>query len=202
MKLSPALPLLTTERLIITAGDPEMAAELADYQRRNLAHFCRWDPFVPPGFFEVATQRERIVQGLKAFAEGSAYRYWLQPRTLPARIIGSVNLSQVSRGVFHSAVLGYGLDEQHLGQGLMHEALQAVVAEAFSPRINLHRLQAAAQPANGPSLATLTRLGFEPEGLARDYLFINGTWRDHRLFALRNPDFRPPSGWADTEQVA
>jgi ribosomal-protein-alanine N-acetyltransferase len=77
----------------------------------------------------------------------------------------------------------------------MHEALGAVIAEVFSPRFNLHRLQAAYQPNNVRSGAVLERLGFEHEGLARDYLFINGAWRDHCITALRNPAFFRPSGW-------
>ena len=39
------------------------------------------------------------------------------------------------------------------------------------------------------STALLARLGFEDEGLAREYLFIDGAWRDHRMFALRNAAF-------------
>jgi len=32
---------------------------------------------------------------------------------------------------------------------------------------------------------------FAREGLARDYLFIDGAWRDHVLTSLVNPDFDP-----------
>jgi len=46
------------------------------------------------------------------------------------------------------------------------------------------------RPENGRSVALLQRLGFEDEGLAREYLFINGAWRDHRMFALRNAAFK------------
>jgi ribosomal-protein-alanine N-acetyltransferase len=35
----------------------------------------------------------------------------------------------------------------------------------------------------------MQRLGFEYEGLAREYLFIDGAWRDHQMFALRNSQF-------------
>ncbi|KFN17466.1 hypothetical protein JM66_20365 [Aeromonas bestiarum] len=35
--------------------------------------------------------------------------------------------------------------------------------------------------------ALLERLGFEREGLARDYLMINGRWEDHVLTARLNP---------------
>ena len=77
----------------------------------------------------------------------------------------------------------------------MHEALQAVIAEAFAPPINLHRLQAGVRPENTRSLAVLARLGFVDEGLARSYLFIDGAWRHHRIFSLSNPAFVAPSHW-------
>ena len=104
--------------------------------------------------------------------------------------MGSIGLSQIARGAFHNAMLGYAIDGARQGQGLMHEALQAVIAHAFSPAVHLHRIQANVRPENHRSLALLQRLGFEYEGLAREYLFIDGAWRDHRMFALRKADFR------------
>ena len=47
-------------------------------------------------------------------------------------------------------------------------------------------------PHNERSGRLLRRLGFMVEGYARDYLFINGAWRDHILTALTNPNPRPP----------
>jgi len=35
----------------------------------------------------------------------------------------------------------------------------------------------------------LLRLGFTREGIARDYLFIDGAWRDHVLTSLTHPRF-------------
>jgi ribosomal-protein-alanine N-acetyltransferase len=61
--------------------------------------------------------------------------------------------------------------------------------------VNLHRIQAAYRPENGRSAAVLERLGFRHEGLARDYLFIAGAWRDHCITALTNPRFAKPDGW-------
>ena len=45
------------------------------------------------------------------------------------------------------------------------------------------------RPENDRSRKLLERLGFVREGLARDYLFIDGAWRDHVLTALTNPGF-------------
>mgnify|MGYP006899156455 CR=1 FL=1 len=41
----------------------------------------------------------------------------------------------------------------------------------------------------------LARLGFRMEGLARDYLFIDGAWREHQITALTNPGFSEPPDW-------
>jgi ribosomal-protein-alanine N-acetyltransferase len=113
----------------------------------------------------------------------------------PDRVIGTVHLANIVRGAFQNAYLGYALDRNCQGRSLMHEALTAVIAEAFSDRINLHRIQAAIQPDNRRSLALADRLGFIREGLARDYLFIAGAWRDHGLFALTHPGFLRPADW-------
>ena len=65
----------------------------------------------------------------------------------------------------------------------------------FSPHINLHRIQAAVRPENWRSVEVLKRLGFSDEGLAPDYLFIDGLWRTHRLTALLNRRFAAPPEW-------
>ncbi|MFD2447620.1 GNAT family N-acetyltransferase [Vogesella fluminis] len=74
----------------------------------------------------------------------------------------------------------------------MREAVEAVIAFAFGT-LKLHRVQANYQPENERSAALLKRLGFQIEGHARDYLFLNGAWRDHVLTSLinRNYDHTP-----------
>lgn len=195
MDLTPARRELVTTRLLMQAGDEALAEAVAQFYERNRAHFARWDPPTVEAFYTAAGQAERIRLGLKAFAEGSAFRYWLSPLDEPGHVIGSVHFSQVARGAFHNCVLGYALDAQCQGRGLMHEAVSAGIEEMFSPRVNLHRIQAAYRPENKRSGAVLARLGFRHEGLARDYLFIDGAWRDHQLTALTNPDFSEPPDW-------
>jgi ribosomal-protein-alanine N-acetyltransferase len=69
----------------------------------------------------------------------------------------------------------------------MFEALQASIAYMFHEQ-DLHRIMANHVPENVRSAALLQRLGFEREGYAREYLKINGIWRDHVLTALVKPD--------------
>lgn len=199
-----ARPEITTERLRLVAGDPGLAEAVCAFQRRNREHFAPWDPPTGEAFYSLDAQALRVQQGLAAFHADTAYRYWMIDATraggarLPStdvEVIGSIHFSQISRGAFHNAMLGYALDEAHVGQGLMTEALAAGIAEMFSARVNLHRIQAAYRPENARSGKVLEGLGFRYEGLAPDYLYIAGAWRDHRITALRNPDFALPDGW-------
>ena len=55
--------------------------------------------------------------------------------------------------------------------------------------LRMHRIMANFRPENRRSRALLQRLGFTEEGFAKDYLFIDGAWRDHVLTALVNPAY-------------
>ena len=186
---------LHTARLVLQAPRVDLGSAVADYLKRNRAHFAPWDPPSSPQIYGAAFQRAAQADAASAFAEGSAYRWWLSPRDDPGRVIGSVHFSNVARGAMHGTTLGYGLDVQAVGAGLMTEALAEAIRAVFSPRINLHRIQASWLPHNLRSGAVLQRLDFHDEGLARDYLFIGGRWRDHRIFALLNPAFVAPVEW-------
>lgn len=193
---------LDTPRLRLQAPSAGLAPALLSFHRRNVAHLAPWDPPMPTGFLTLETQALRIEQATLAFERGEALRWWLQPVDDPLTIVGVIGLSQIARGVFHSAALGYAIDAACQGQGLMSEALQAVLAEAFGERVALHRVQAAVRPENQRSVALLSRLGFESIGLARDYLFIDGAWRDHGLWQRLNPAFRVPIDWRQASDSA
>lgn len=182
-------PTLHTPHLRLLAAHEGLAAEAAAFYRRNAAHLAPWDPPSPADFATEAVQRERLRRAVAETVAGTVLRWWLQPVEEAATLVGSVSLTQIARGAFQNAMLGYAVDAAHEGRGLMREALQAVLAHAFSPAVNLHRIQAGVRPENTRSVGLLQRLGFDDEGLAREYLYIDGAWRDHRMFALRNAAF-------------
>jgi [ribosomal protein S5]-alanine N-acetyltransferase len=190
-----ASTLLLTARLRLVAADEHLAGPLVDFHERNRAHLAPWDPPPEPGFFTEEVQAQRLRDGAGAFAAGAGFRYLMQPIGDPTKIIGTLHFSNVVRGAFQSCSLGYSLDQQFEGQALMTEALRCAIGEMFSARVNLHRIQAAFRPENWRSAEVLKRLGFVDEGLANDYLFIDGLWRVHRLVALLNKSFRIPPEW-------
>lgn len=201
---------LLTERLVVEVPGVSAADQMADYCRRNRAHLGPWEPARPLDYHSRSFWVRQLRAALDEFHAGQSVRTVLRlrqsgaphsaphraPHSAPPgappgalgaeRIIGVANLSQIVRGAFQSAVVGYSLDEEMVGQGLMREALDRIFRYAFE-ELQLHRVMAAYRPENERSAAVLQRLGFEKEGFARDYLFIDGAWRDHVLTALIRP---------------
>jgi [ribosomal protein S5]-alanine N-acetyltransferase len=190
-----AAPLLLTARLRLVAPDERLAAALADFHERNRTHLAPWEPPTAAGGLGADALAPRLRESAAAFAAGTGYLYLLQPIGDLQRVIGSIQFSNLARGPFQSCTLGYALDQQFEGQALMTEALRCAITEMFSARINLHRIQAAFRPENSRSAEVLKRLGFVDEGLAGDYLFIDGAWRVHRITALLNKGFVMPAAW-------
>lgn len=181
---------LHTDRLIVAPRPPTEAAAVVNYYRRNRAHLQAWDPVRGPEFYTIAHWEAQLVEHEVQRQLGTGAPRFLALATEPERVIGTCNLSNIVRGVFQACHLGYGLDRELCGQGLMSEAAEAVVQWAFD-ELGLHRVMANYRPENAASARLLARLGFTVEGRAERYLFLDGAWRDHVLTARVGPD-RPP----------
>lgn len=99
-------------------------------------------------------------------------------------LVGFINISNIVRGFFQSAYLGYYAFAGHERQGLMGAGLRAAVRLAFT-ELKLHRLEANIQPGNVASIALVRSCGFKKEGYSPRYLKIRGRWRDHERWAIR-----------------
>lgn len=110
-------------------------------------------------------------------------------RTEDGAIVGLINLSQIVRGNFESAYLGYYVGARHAGKGYMTEAIGLTLRHAFED-LKLHRLEANIQPGNVASIALVRRAGFVREGYSQRYLKICGRWRDHERWAILAEDWK------------
>jgi ribosomal-protein-alanine N-acetyltransferase len=98
-------------------------------------------------------------------------------------IAGVFTISQIVRGAFQSAYLGYYASGRTARQGYMREAMELVLDHAFND-LRLHRIEANIQPGNAPSIALARGAGFRLEGYSPRYLLIGGQWRDHERYAI------------------
>jgi [ribosomal protein S5]-alanine N-acetyltransferase len=115
--------------------------------------------------------------------DGERYFAWLVCLRDGGAIAGVINVSEIVRGSFHSAYLGYYVFAGFERRGVMRAGLRAVVRHAFRTA-RLHRLEANIQPGNRASLALAKACGFTKEGFSRRYLKIGGRWRDHERWAI------------------
>ena len=149
---------------------PDDAEELARLLAANREFLEPFEPERPEGFLAVAAQRDRL-----AAAE---HLYGILDH---GALAGTIALSNVMRGSFESATVGYWVDRDRNGRGLATRGLAALVEIAFG-EIGLHRLEAGALVENVASQRVLEKNRFTRIGVAPRYLRIAGAWRDHLLF--------------------
>ena len=104
-------------------------------------------------------------------------------------VVGGISISNIRLGVNMSATLGYWTGVEYTRRGYMFEGLNLALDFCFNS-LRLRRIEAATMLNNEPSMALLKKLGFQPEGVAREMLCINGRWEDHRRFSLLYSDPR------------
>src|SRR3990167_1714067 len=107
---------------------------------------------------------------------------------LSGNIVGVFNVSEIVRGFFQNAYLGFYVVADYDGQGYMSAGLKLVLQKIFND-MELHRLEANIQPDNIRSINLVKNNGFRKEGYSPRYLKINNEWRDHERWAVTLEDF-------------
>jgi ribosomal-protein-alanine N-acetyltransferase len=180
--------IVETARLNLTMLPPAAAALVAQFHVNN-RDFMR--VHAPPrlgSFYTEGFWATRLADLQTLAKDDKHYTFFVFEKSTDD-LIGLVNFSNVVRGAFQACHVGYELCPTAEGKGLMTEALQALVNYMFSVK-NFHRLMANYVPTNLKSERVLQKVGFQKEGLAKAYLFLDGKWKDHVLTSLINPNWK------------
>ena len=175
-------PRITSQRLLVRMGEDNDIPSILAYFRGNQARLQPLEPERPLDFYTVPYWQAYLDKSRHEFTAESALRLFVFPQQ-SGQVIGMINFSQMFRGPFQACYLGYSLDLEWEGQGIMFEALQGALHYVFE-ELGFHRVMANYLPENARSGRLLQRLGFVIEGRASNYLQIGGQWRDHVLTAL------------------
>lgn len=150
-------------------------------RRRNLAWLSQWDATVPPGGeARPTTFRALVRRQTRAARRGAMFPFVLE---VDGKFAGQVSVNNIVRGSAQFASIGYWIDQQHAGRGVMPRAVAMVVDHCFF-NARLHRLEICIRPENSNSLRVVEKLGIGEVGYAPGFLHIDGAWRDHRIFAI------------------
>jgi ribosomal-protein-alanine N-acetyltransferase len=156
---------------------PPVAADAREFAAAAVASKALHRPWItaPVTPEEFRAWRKRMAQPVHCAL--------LACRSDDGAMVGVFNITNMVRGPFCSAFLGYYAFAGHDRQGLMAEGLRLAVRHAFKT-LKLHRMEANIQPANTPSIALVKACGFTLEGFSPRYLKVGGRWRDHERWAI------------------
>ena len=181
----PTQPNIHTANGHIRLFNADDTAELADYYARNRTHLGPWEPVRSPEFYQHNHMLDRILEAEGEFHADKQVKLGVFCPSSNA-VLASITFSQIVRGPMQACFVGYSIDAQKQGQGLMLEFMPECLNYMFT-EFNIHRVMATHMTSNTRSAALLDRLGFEKEGYAKSYLNIGDGWEDHLLTALVNP---------------
>jgi ribosomal-protein-alanine N-acetyltransferase len=186
---------LVTARLVLRPPRAGDLPELRRLMRRNAAHLAPFSPKPAPGEdpSSLTVLSKNVLLERRGWRQDSKYVFLVTAREKGAPIVGRAALSQVCRGPMQAAYLGYWMDHERQGQGLMTEAVRAVLGFAFGAA-RLHRVQINVMPRNEASHRVVAKAGARKEGLSLRYLEIAGVWEDHVMYAVTAEEWAPQSG--------
>jgi ribosomal-protein-alanine N-acetyltransferase len=174
-----AAPNLFGRRVALRPLRPHDFAEWSEVRRRNEAWLTPWEPRRPVGQLDPTVNRDAFAARCSArdrdAAAGLAYGFGL---FVDRHLVGEINLNHVLRGAMQSATVGYWIDQEWAGQGLVAEGV-VVLAEFAFEHLELHRLEICIVPRNANSRRVMQKLDLREEGIAERFLEINGVWEDH-----------------------
>ena len=170
------MPAMTSILVLLGAAD---APALRDFEVRNRAFFEATINARPAAYYEAGGVEAAVAQALEDARADRGYQYLLKDGE--GRLLGRVNLSAVRRAHFHSAALGYRMDEAACGKGYAGDAVRQVLEIAFG-ELGLARIEADCRVENAASARVLLRNGFTRFGHSRRSFALHGTWYDRLHF--------------------
>lgn len=171
------LPPVETERLLLRKMTLEDAGDMFRYA--SDPEVTRYMHLKPHQSLE---DSHKAVQAAIDAYESGEVRSWGVVHKEDERLIGSAGFQWWEPGSA-SANIGYLMAREYWGQGLMPEAVLAVLRFGFE-HMELNRIEARLNPENGASARLLEKVGMTHEGTLRDEYYIDGVFSDTKVYAI------------------
>jgi [ribosomal protein S5]-alanine N-acetyltransferase len=125
-----------------------------------------YDHFEFPPFTDIL-ESEKYLKKLIKKSESNQQQFWFIKEISSQKIIGSFGIHSLDEYRL-SVEIGYGLSPQYWGKGYFQDAVNIMMDFIFND-LHLHRIVARTSASNKASIKGLERVGFQIEGLMRDY---------------------------------
>lgn len=177
------MPRLETERLLLRPIRVSDAEDMFAYARDpEVTRYLLWHP-------------HPNIEHTRSYLEYLAGRYrlgmhyeWGVILKEESRMIGTCGFVSIDC-THRKAEIGYVLNPQYRGLGLMPEAVQRVLAFGFD-MLSLHRIEARYMVGNNASRHVMEKVGMHFEGVQREAMLVKGAYRDIGMCAILSPEYR------------
>ncbi len=176
-------PTLFTDRLCLRQiATKDQTAIFDIFSRDVVTEHYNFESFTQPSQaaeWIASIQQQYLADGAKG------WRWGITIKEQPESLIGSCGFHNLIP-YFHSLELGYELHPEYWGQGIITEAITAIINHCLTTGfpIKTNRISATTDIENLQSISVLKRLGFSEEGILREYGFWKGNYHNVRLFSL------------------
>lgn len=176
-------PQLETKRLLLRK--PEVGDAAAIQYIRSHAKAMRY--MDSRKHENIEDSESFILENLERYAlkKGIFWALLYQPL---GEFIGDLAIWKIDRKNSRGEI-GYTLNPDFWGKGLMTEALTAVINFGFND-LQLHSFEANINPDNENSRRLLTKLGFKKEAYFRENYYYDGKYLDSEIYSLLKQDLR------------
>jgi ribosomal-protein-serine acetyltransferase len=177
------LAIRVDDELSLSLLEERHADALFALTERNREHLQRWLPWVD-AIVVTEDTREFIRHSLEQFAHGDGFQagIWLR-----GQLVGAIGFHRINRRNRYTEI-GYWLDANAQGLGVMTRACRAMVTYAFT-ELALNRVEIRCATANARSCAIPERLGFTREGVVRQVEWLDGAPVDHVVYGMLAADW-------------
>lgn len=179
------IPVLETQRLILRPVSLEDADDMFEY--------CSDEQTVRYVTFPKHESKEDTVKSIKEFFLTKTDRGQFPSHALVlkenGKMVGTCDFGSLRGLKKDTTEIGYILNREYWGQGLMTEAVRAVCKCAFTD-LGLRRIEARHHPANTGSKKVMEHVGFVLEGVQRRVLIFEGPEIDIPFYSLFEEELR------------
>jgi ribosomal-protein-serine acetyltransferase len=154
------------------------ADEVYDVTVRNREHLAPWMSWIDK-VIDVSDTYAFLREAEKEAYEHTSFKSGIWRA---GELVGAIDLHDID-WANGRARIGYWLDREHTGEGIMTRAVHMLCEYAFDA-LDLHRLEIHVATENHRSRRIPERLGFTFEGVLREVQRLRGEFLDHALYAL------------------
>jgi ribosomal-protein-alanine N-acetyltransferase len=165
------------------------AGEWREVRRRNREWLQPWEASLPPEaslITDVPATFGQMVRRMRKDARAGRALPWAI--LVDGRLAGQLTVGGITYGSLRSAYIGYWIDKDLAGRGIMPAAV-ALACDYCFDNVRLHRIEINIRPENTASLRVVDKIGLRKEGDRPKYLHIDGDWRDHVTYVVMAGEF-------------